>query len=359
MCDTDGLFIAATPTGRLVACPGGDQHLADGKKGIRTATWAAVERDVVAPFARLNPYDTDAVSGSILELEDENFEPATGLQREIECFSIAAKRYALFTRTPDGRPVIVGKSDDPKRSRHGLGHLLRPTPPDQDWISEWWTRLLCVELGLPEGEPPWFGDIAAGRLTVTTPHEERAWRTYNQARPYPHRVRPWNFAMTAHPKRLRRGTAGPRSLTAPLQDTPAQRLATPWIDRHDPANSAYFARTSSTADHIPGTVPVQTYRDYFTEYRGHPEHKALGSDGKPCHPWTRGLLRPPVVSATGVQRIGKETVIGVDDDPDPTEPISPHIRYPRPACPACGHPVDGKRTYCSDRCRKKASRTLP
>jgi hypothetical protein len=356
MCDTDGIFIAATPDGRLVPCPGGNHQLPNGEAAITTATWSAVEHDVIGAFERLNPYDPAAVPDSILKLETENFDPDTGEQREIECLSIAAKRYALFRRDADGSPVIVGSSDDPKRSRHGLGHLLRPVP-EGDWITDWWTHLLCTELSIPHAEPAWMSEIAAGQLNITTPHEERNWKTYNQRRPYQQRMRPWNFAMTAHPARLHRGTDGPRSLTAPREDTAERRRRAIWIDRHDQTRSRYRATAQSTADHIPGSTPVLAYHDYFNEYRAHPEHKALGPDCQRCHAWTRGLLRPPVITSTRIERIGKETVIGAVDDPDPSQPISPEITYTAPTCPVCGEPLRGKQRYCSDRCRKSASRT--
>ena len=81
--------------------------------------------------------------------------------------------------------------------------------------------------------------------------------------------------MTAHPKRLHRGTSGPRSLIARPTSTPAQRLATLWIDRHDPANTTYFARTTNTATTSPAASLFTSTATNFDEYRGHPEHKAL------------------------------------------------------------------------------------
>ena len=39
MCDTDGLFIAATTDGRDIACPGGPERLPDGRPAITTASW--------------------------------------------------------------------------------------------------------------------------------------------------------------------------------------------------------------------------------------------------------------------------------------------------------------------------------
>ena len=92
-----------------------------------------------------------------------------------------------------------------KRSEHGLGHLLPPVDDDADWITTRWEYAPRLDLRMPSDEPEWFDVIAAGRLTVTTPHEQRAWDTYNQTKRRAERVRPFNFAMTAHPDRLKRG----------------------------------------------------------------------------------------------------------------------------------------------------------
>lgn len=107
--------------------------------------------------------------GSILKIEDENYDPTTGTRRQVECFSISAKRYCLFTREPDGAPIIVGDDRKRKRSKHGIGHLLPPIPGSHDYITEWWTHLLRVELAYPATTPAWFEDIAAGALTAP-PH---------------------------------------------------------------------------------------------------------------------------------------------------------------------------------------------
>jgi class 3 adenylate cyclase len=69
-------------------------------------------------------------------------------------------------------------------------------------------------------------------------------------------------------------------------DTPDLRRT----DRHDENTIRYRVHTTNIADHIPASIPVLTYRDYFTEYRAHPEYKALGRRGHRCHAWTRGLL---------------------------------------------------------------------
>jgi hypothetical protein len=109
-------------------------------------------------------------------------------------------------------------------------------------------------------------------------------------------------------------------------------------------------------DLVPGAIPVLTYRDYFDEYRAHPEHKALSPSGDACHPWTRGLLRPPAVRAARLQAVGKETIVGTDDASDPSEPLGPEITYRHPTCPVCGRPLAGKQIYCSAVCSKRAHR---
>jgi hypothetical protein len=357
MCDTDGLFIAATPNGGLLECPGG-WHSHHSHEAIRCLSWQEVANQIVKPFASLNPYNEASVPGSILKIEDENYDPRTGQQRTIECFSISAKRYALFTRTRDGTPEIVPTRTRRKRSEHGLGHLLKPLPDHPDYITDWWTHLLCTELGSPSEEPRWFADIAAGGLTITTPHELRAWKNHNHDRPYHQQVRPFNFLMTAHPIRLKRRQHGtPRTLVAPLATDPNARRHANWVAKDDRTGRTHKARTTNSSDHIPETVPVLTYGAYFHEYRGRPEHKALGPDGHQCRAWTRGLLRPPViVAAARLVRIGKESLPTVGDDPDPREAISPEIVYVERVCPVCGEPLTDRQLYHADRCRKKASR---
>lgn len=209
---------------------------------------------------------------------------------------------------------------------------------------------------MPSDEPEWFNEIAAGRLNVPTPHKQRAWATYNKSKRRAERVGPFNFAMTAHAKRLHRGSGHmPRAVVAPRAQTIPERATTIWIDKHNPA-TPLKARTDGGADHIPGTVSVLAYRDCFDEYRGRPEHKALGPDGQRCHAWTRGILQPPIITATQLVPICKEPFIGADDDPDTSQPNSPEITYAPPTCPICAKPLHGKRVYCSDARRKKAER---
>jgi hypothetical protein len=91
-----------------------------GTPAIRALSWDQV-REIVDRFESLNPYDRDAVPGSILRIEDVN-RGDDGKQREIHAYVISAKRYALFSIHRDGNREIL------KFSEHGLGQLLNPQP---------------------------------------------------------------------------------------------------------------------------------------------------------------------------------------------------------------------------------------
>ena len=97
----------------------------------------------------LNPYDRDAVPGSILKIEDDNCDPKTKKQRQLYCLAISAKRYALFLRDDNGMPVLLRKNvnnKDDRWSEHGLGHLLNPTDPesaDREWIAQVWFNIFA------------------------------------------------------------------------------------------------------------------------------------------------------------------------------------------------------------------------
>ena len=54
---------------------------------------------VCAWFESLNPYDKP---GSILEFEDENNDADSGQPRDLFCYAISAKRYALFNCPDSG-----------------------------------------------------------------------------------------------------------------------------------------------------------------------------------------------------------------------------------------------------------------
>ena len=146
--DTDSMAIVAAERGRMIQCAGG-------KRGVvKALSWQQVE-EISSRFAALNPYDREAVPGSVLKIEDDNRDPKTKKQRQLYCLAISAKRYALFLKDKRGNPVMLRKlvnSKDNHWSEHGLGHLLNPTDPeseDREWIAQAWLGIIRRPLGLP------------------------------------------------------------------------------------------------------------------------------------------------------------------------------------------------------------------
>ncbi|MBS1864119.1 MAG: hypothetical protein JSS68_20690 [Actinobacteria bacterium] len=362
-CDTDSLFIVATRSGGLVPCRGGSGRLPDGGEAVRALPWGTVDR-IVGRFAALNPYGSEATGGSILEVEDENLDPDSGERREIECFAIASKRGARFVRGADGRPLLTGRVGARSRSEHGLGHLQPPTTKDGggDWMDRWWEHLLCLELGVEDDPPGWFDQPAVGRITVTSPREERAFRDYNRGRSYDGQVKPWSFMSVAHPTVSERARPdAPRTLIAPFERDAGRRLEMEWIDRGEVGGGAYRIRVDSSPEIRERSVAVQSYGDYFDDYRRHPERKLADPDGRPCHPWSRGLLGPRHVRLGEPGRIGKEsnrlaeTALPLELDEGAV------VSYGDPrVCRNCGAILEGRqRLWCSEACRVRCRSRAP
>jgi hypothetical protein len=160
-CDTDSMAIVSTEQGQFVPCEGGN-YSENGQDAIKALPWARV-REIARRFEHLNPYDPEFVPGSILKVEDENYDK-DGNQHQLFAYATSAKRNALFTIDPSGRPNFE------KSSEHGLGHLLNPADPrDNDnktWIKELWDFIVSEALG-QEAEPPhWLDRAALGRQTI-------------------------------------------------------------------------------------------------------------------------------------------------------------------------------------------------
>jgi hypothetical protein len=152
--DTDSMAIVATERGGLVRCKGGNLRTTQGEEGVTALTWKQV-RQIVSMFEALNPYDRNIIPGSILKIEDDNFNPKSKKQRQLYCLAISAKRYALFLESKNGSPVLLAEAQNNAQdrwSRHGLGHLLNPTDPeasDRNWTRAVWEQIVRDPLGLP------------------------------------------------------------------------------------------------------------------------------------------------------------------------------------------------------------------
>ena len=304
-CDTDSLAIVASERGGLLACPGGPHHLPDGSDAVKALSWPEVD-EVVARFANLNPYDPDAVPGSVLDIEKQNYVKNTKQRRELWCYAISAKRYVLYNLGGDGRPVIR------KHSRHGLGHLLDPTNPDSgddSWIEQVWQHILALDvLGQRPVEPAWFGRPAMARVSVSDMRTLRLFEALSKGKPYAERVKPQNFLLSVqvadlgHPPGV--DPTKPFHLVAPYHSDPRQWLKLAFTDRYSKKGATYHITTDD--DVAEGVACVKTYGEVVEDYRWRPEHKSLAPDGQPCGGESTGLLRRRPVEVVRPVYVGKE-----------------------------------------------------
>jgi hypothetical protein len=305
LCDTDSLAIVASETGGLIPCVGGLSRLADGREAIKALSWAEV-REIVKTFEQLNPYDRNAVGGSILKIEDVNFHE--GLQRELYGYAIAAKRYALFTRTPDSIHI-----ENPKA--HGLGFLYPPKEGFDEhadapvWVIEAWDWLVRGALGLPQTDPTWFALPAMMRFKITTPEVLKVLQARQFRLPYRDRVKPFNFILSPMIDDLGGYPIGCDpdrfTLIAPFTSDSSRWYGLRYINVHDDEKRY---RLGQPGRRLPSQAEPQTIGDVVRRYRWHPEAKSLAPDGTACNRKTEGLLkRTPVIAEGQPRYIGKET----------------------------------------------------
>lgn len=313
--DTDSMAIVATENGGMIPCPGGS-HTANGREVVKALSWNQVVA-IAKRFAALNPYERSAIPGSILKIEDDNFEPGTKSgtkhQRQLYCLAISAKRYALFVMGSDGVPALLRRnvnSSEDHWSKHGLGHLLNPTDPeseDRNWIAQIWLRIIRRALGLATGPLSFEQAPAVGRVSISSPTVLKAVKGFNASKPYSATVKPFNFLLTAHVRPFGHPTgATPERfhLIAPYEPDPRRWLKMGWLDQYTGAEY----RIATTGEHgSKRTARVKTHGELVREYEYHPEPKCAGAGGTICGKQTVGLLRRRHVRIEGIKYIGKES----------------------------------------------------
>jgi hypothetical protein len=366
-CDTDSMGIVASRDARLVACDGGPLSLPDGRAAIRALSWREVDA-IVDSFRALNPYNPNAIAGSILKIEKYNREgnKEDGAFREIECHAISAKRYGLFVREPDGFPRVI------HRSEHGLGALMNPEDPESKdtanedeeceglrWITQVWRTIICHALGLPAALPGWFDRPAVSRMTTSKPSLLAPFSKRNQGYAYAEQVKPFNFALSAHtaPHGHPDGVNPSQfHLMAPYEDDARKLLGLKWTNRHTGKPYRIYTGVGSGLASRERAC-VLSYADFLARYEMHVESKSAAPDGSPCGRDTFGLLIRRHVSVESVALIGKESneydevaAGGVNDWDDVLNIFSPRT------C-TCGKSLTGKQArYCSRRCEGRAYR---
>jgi hypothetical protein len=306
MCDTDSMAIVASESGGPVPCAGGEHRTADGREAVKALPWADVPR-IAAKFAQLSPYDRNVVKSSILEIEDVNFD-SDGKQRQLYCYSISSKRYALFIKTADGIQIV-------KASGHGLGYLYPPkagVDEEKDapvWVAEAWDWIIRKALNLPCVEPHWLDSPTMMRIVIRTPEVLRVLQNRQKHMPYRDRTKCFNFISS--PVILRPigypDDVDPNRffLIAPLSSDSTDWYEIDWVNIYD-GKSYTLARPKD--EKLPNQAVAHIYRSILLQYTKHPEAKSLGPDGKPCNAKTAGLLRRmPIIAADQFRIIGKET----------------------------------------------------
>ena len=311
--DTDSMAIVATQPGGLIECEGGT-HRKGGTPAIRALSWAQVAA-IAKCFEALNPYDRSAIPGSVLKIEDDNFDRKTPRQRQLWCLAISAKRYTLFLRDKDGEPALLREgvnNEEDRYSEHGLGHLLNPADPqseDRDWIAQAWLSIVRRSLGLPSKPLRFAKRVAVGRTTVSSPAELKPLKVLNKRKSYDKRIKPFNFILSCHVRKLGHPIgADPERfhLIAPYETDPRKWDTMSWIDQYSKDGKRY--RISTSTPHGSRTMArVKSYGDVLREYEYHPEAKCADAGGAPCRKQTVGLLGRRHIAIDGFDYIGKES----------------------------------------------------
>jgi hypothetical protein len=298
-CDTDSLAIVSSKNGGLLDIPGSGAR--------RILTWTEAQK-IANKFASLNPYDPEAVKGSILNLLDANYldsDPAKP-QRQLYGYSIAAKRYALYEKTRKSDITIV----DPKA--HGIGFLYPPQDSPKNWNKEaprWlyqlWDNIVRCSLNLPRKPPAWLDIPQMMRLTITTYNVLEMLGEWEIARPYNFLLLP--MVDPLHGVAFHRESNEKVLLVCAFSSKQEQWFDLECVNVHGGKNYKML-NCNKTNGSIPYNVvfPSQ-FAHLLVQYQQHPEAKSLAPDDTACSANTSGLLKRAHVIAGEIRYVGKET----------------------------------------------------
>jgi hypothetical protein len=291
-CDTDSAAIVSTEYRQQIAMP-------DGTEPITALSWNEVQ-SIVDRFEPLNPFDRNLVPGSILKIHKLNWDRDKH-RRQLFGYGIAAKRYALYTKSPSDIEIVEPKA-------HGLGYFYAPKDSPEgwkhetpQWIFEAWGWIVRGVLGLERSNPEWFDLPVMMKLTLSTPHH--ALRNLAKG-PL---TRPNNFMML--PQICRFGCpqdVNPNKFTliTPFSSERDKWMESRCINIHDHESPVYRL----TNEYDGRNALPKNFFMLLDAYQNHPEAKSLGPDGNPCEVDTRGLLQRAHINANWpFIYIGKES----------------------------------------------------
>ena len=286
-------------------------------------------QSVIDWFVPLNPYRK---SGSILQIEDVNYEIGTQTLKPLYALAISAKRYALFNLDDKGLPVIR------KASAHGLGHLMPPYGEDDPakgvpdpivplhtigvkrWQYDLWFQIIMAEL---RGEPdrvcldyhPALKKPALSRYGATSPVLLGWMKHHNRELPYAWQVKPFGFLVSMTAKAGLWAAPNCGAIADPSKRGAPRKP-------HIPKPISPFERESDEAarqafDRVTGepvrAVELKSYAECLGQYHLSSEDKFENGEFT-----DRGLTRRRHVIASGVRLIGKEAnKVGEAGNSDP------------------------------------------
>jgi hypothetical protein len=291
-CDTDSAAIVSAKHRQRIAMPNGAKPI--------TALSSAEVQGIVNKFGSLNPYNRKLVPGSILKIHKLNWSP-NKQRRQLYGYSIAAKRYALYTKTHNDIEIVEPKA-------HGLGYFYPPkdSPEGWDhdapqWIFEAWDWIMRGILGLKRRKPSWFDLPVMMKLTLSTPHHALQYLAKGPL------TRPNNFMMLPQISRFgypQNVDPNKFTLLTTFSSERHQWMRSKCINIHDYESPVY----QLTNEYDGRRAVVKNFFLLLDSYQNHPEAKSLGPDGKPCEFDTRGLLqRAHIVANWPPVYIGKES----------------------------------------------------
>ncbi len=287
-CDTDSIAVIASHQGGTIYPKRPQEESAMDEREI--APIPVLPHTTVLAMARrfrsLNPY---SFRGDLLKVEDVNYrdgDPKTGSLRTIYGYAISAKRYALL----DESGIIEVKG-------HGLGYLMSPASEGEpEWMQTAWQFILRVDGILWDGsDPVWLDYPAMMKIPVSSPAVLGRLKGF---------CKPYDFVLA--PILLTDKLDPEERAEKPILITRFTKHPEEWADA-----TYYNVRTGeecriAVSDRKKGSIPVKTYRQILHQYLHHPEYKFAGPDGRPCDPWTRGMLQRRHVIPESFNYCGKE-----------------------------------------------------
>ena len=264
--------------------------------------------EIAKRFEALNPYASDAVPGSILEVKEVSLSP-DGTPQPVQLLVISAKRYTFFRTASGGRIEIIEPSE------HGLGHLLDPywgtaTRVDpignRRWIVEVWEWIVRRRLGLPCEMLNFAHLPAVTRISVSTPHVFVALKSQDWKGCEPDGLQPASFLLSATVARLGHPVGeNPERfhLVAPYSSDPAAWLTRPWINTY---SGSEYTVTTDPNELNPNCARLKTFGDVVEEFAVHPECKNAALDGSRSDERTIGQLTRRRIRPFTIDLIGKE-----------------------------------------------------